>query len=71
MPNKFRTTAGAAKAVGISRATLQEWIASEKFDAPKLIAGVRLWTDVDVARLKRVKMKIYQEGHSRKPKSKR
>jgi len=68
MPNRFRTTAGAAKAAGISRATLQEWIASEKFKAPKMIAGVRLWTDADVARLKRVKQKIYQKGHSRNPK---
>lgn len=71
VPTKFRTTADAAKAVGISRATLQEWIRSEKIDAPKMIAGVRLWTDADVARLKRVKQKIYQEGHPRKPKRKR
>lgn len=66
MPIGLHTTGEAAKQAGISRATLQEWIASKKIKAPGLIGGVRLWADADVQRLKKVKKAIYQEGHPRK-----
>ncbi len=71
MPTGLRTTGEAAKEAGISRATLQEWIAAKKIKAPGLIGGVRLWADADVERLKKVKKAIYQEGHPRKPKRRR
>ncbi len=67
---KTYTTSEAADAVGITRATLQDWIKKEKFAAPKLQwlgkVGVRLWTASDVARLKAKKKEIYQEKQPRK-----
>ena len=70
MSPKTCTTAEAAEAVGITRATLQDWIKKGKFAAPKLQKlgniGVRLWTDSDVARLKATKKEIYQEKHPKK-----
>jgi excisionase family DNA binding protein len=63
MSPKERTTAEAAQAVGITRATLQVWIKRGKCRAPKTQLrdgrAVRLWTDSDVARLQAVKKKIY------------
>jgi excisionase family DNA binding protein len=65
MSAKTCTTAEAAKAVGITRATLQDWIKKGKFSAPKLQrlanSNVRLWTRSDVSRLKGTKKKIYQD----------
>ena len=65
------TTGDAAKATGISRATLQAWIAAGTVRAPKtqLVEGkaVRLWTDDDLERLGVVKTKIYRKGRGRKP----
>jgi excisionase family DNA binding protein len=62
MSPRIYTTQEAADAVGITRATLQDWIKKKKFaSAPKLQRfGVRLWTAADVARLKKVKKEIYQ-----------
>ena len=69
MSPKTCTTQEAADAVGITRATLQDWI-KKKVAAPKLQrlgkVGVRLWTSSDVARLKAVKKEIYQEKRPRK-----
>ena len=69
------TTREAAKATGISRATLQAWIAAGKVRAPKaqIINGVavRVWKKPDLKRLKAAKVKIYRKGRGRKPKSKR
>jgi predicted site-specific integrase-resolvase len=49
----------AARKAGISRATLQAWIASGKISAPdvQLVGGkaVRLWTAGDIARLTKFK----------------
>jgi excisionase family DNA binding protein len=68
-PGSF-TTSEAASKVGITRATLQDWIKKGKFAAPKLgrVGGikVRFWTASDVARLKAVKKEIYQEKRRRK-----
>jgi excisionase family DNA binding protein len=70
MSPKTYTTTEAAKAVGITRATLQDWIKKRKFAAPKLgrvgNISVRLWTASDVARLKTVKKEIYQEKRPKK-----
>ena len=68
------TTAGAAKAVGITRQTLQRWIRERKLKVPKPTLrngrGVRLWSDADVRRLAQVKMETYRKGRGRKPKPK-
>jgi len=70
MSPKSYTTREAADAVGITRATLQDWIKKRKFAAPKLKrlgnVGVRLWTASDVARLKAAKKEIYQEKRPKK-----
>jgi excisionase family DNA binding protein len=63
------TTAEAASNVGITRATLQDWIKKKKFAAPKLTmignGKVRLWSPSDVARLRATKEKIYQEKRTK------
>jgi excisionase family DNA binding protein len=70
MRPKTYTTVEAAKAVGITRATLQDWIKKKKFAAPRLQRlgniSVRLWTVSDVSRLKAVKNEIYQEKRPKK-----
>lgn len=68
------TTAKAAAAVGITRITLQRWIASGKVRAPRPTlrgsVGLRLWTSADIARLRKVKEEIYRKGRGRKPRAK-
>jgi excisionase family DNA binding protein len=53
MADKFYTTGQAAKAIGVSRQTLQTWIADGKIDAPKLLGTTRVWTEKQVDELKR------------------
>lgn len=69
------TTREAAAAVGITRVTLQRWIAAGKIRAPRARlrdgVGVRLWAEADVSRLRKVKALIYRKGRGRKPKPKR
>ena len=59
MAPKYLTTTEAAEAVGITRATLHEWIKRGRVRPPKLQLGnghaVRLWNESDVARLRAVK----------------
>lgn len=56
---KTCNTTQAARAAGVSRATLQSWISSGRIEAPELqIVGgkaVRLWKRGDIAKLKRFK----------------
>jgi DNA-binding transcriptional MerR regulator len=70
MSSKTYTTKQAADAVGITRATLQDWIKKRKFLPPELKrlgnVGARLWTTSDVARLKATKKEIYQEKRPKK-----
>jgi excisionase family DNA binding protein len=70
MASKTYTTKEAAESVGITRATLQDWIKKRKFTAPKLdrlgSVSARLWTWSDIARLKSVKNEIYQEKRTKK-----
>jgi excisionase family DNA binding protein len=46
------STGEAAKAIGVSRQTLQAWIDTRAISAPKLAKvgriSVRLWTDADI-----------------------
>lgn len=70
-PRTF-STGVAAKQVGITRATLQDWIKKGKFNAPPLATvgsiSVRLWSESDIARLKAVKAEIYVEKRPKKKK---
>ena len=75
MSPRTYTTREAAEDLGITRATLQEWIAAGKVkNLPKLWVkkglAVRVWTREDVARLRRVKEIIYRKGRGRKKKKK-
>jgi excisionase family DNA binding protein len=64
------TTAEAASKVGITRATLQDWIKKKKCAAPKLTSignsKMRLWNTSDIARLRATKRAIYQEKRQKK-----
>jgi predicted site-specific integrase-resolvase len=64
------TTREAARAVKISRASLQEWIRRGKIVAPsvRLIKGkaVRVWNASDIKKLHAVKSKIYGQGKGKR-----
>lgn len=54
------TTTAAAQKVGVTRATLQQWIKDGRLRAPAIQTRpgeppVRLWNDADLARIRRVK----------------
>jgi DNA-binding transcriptional MerR regulator len=68
MSPKHYTTQQAADAVGITRATLQDWIKKGKFEPPELqpIGNARVWTRSDIARLRKTKRVIYQEKRPKK-----
>jgi excisionase family DNA binding protein len=57
MAPKYLTTTEAAEAVGITRATIYDWIKRGRVRPPKLQVGngVRLWSESDVARLRAMK----------------
>jgi excisionase family DNA binding protein len=57
MADKFYTTGQAAAAIGVSRQTLQTWIADGKVDAPKIIGNTRVWSQSQVDELKRYRQK--------------
>jgi excisionase family DNA binding protein len=61
MSRRLYTTREVAKRAGVSRQTLQSWIAEEKVKAPAVLraAGVRLWTESDLARVLKVKPRNY------------
>jgi len=65
------TTTEAAEAVGIHRATLQEWIARGVVRVPRIVVrdghAVRLWSEADIERLRKKKDQIYRKGRGRKP----
>ena len=75
MKRALRTTEQAAEAVGVTRATLQEWIRAGKIAAPitQLRNGraVRLWSAREVQKVIKYKQENYRKGRGRKPKSKR
>ena len=68
----FYNTQQAAEAVGITRATLQAWIAKRKVKAPRTQLrdgrAVRLWTESDVSLLRQAKKRIYRKEMGRPPK---
>ncbi len=67
------STLEAAKKGGVSKATLERWLAQGKIKAPKpLRVGqkvFRLWTDQDIERVRRHKKKTYWKGRGPKPKA--
>jgi excisionase family DNA binding protein len=70
--SKTFTTGQAAKQIGVSRQTLQNWIAAGVIVAPKLIgadnATLRLWTKADIERVGKFKGTL-PTGRPRKKKS--
>jgi DNA-binding transcriptional MerR regulator len=71
MPARLYTTREVAKRAGISRQTLQSWIVEEKVKAPAVLraAGVRLWTESDLARVLKVKPRNYPRRAKAKSRS--
>jgi DNA-binding transcriptional MerR regulator len=61
MSARLYTTREVARRAGISRQTLQTWIAGRKVKAPAVLrtAGVRLWTETDLAQVLKVKPRNY------------
>ena len=57
MAEKFYTTGQAAAAIGVSRQTLQTWIAAGKIKAPKVIGSTRVWSEAQVKELRRANPK--------------
>ncbi len=74
MKSKVYTSRQAAEGLGIALMTLQRWIKARKVKAPRLTVraghAVRLWTQKDLARLRKVKEEIYHRGGGRKKKAK-
>ena len=72
MAPKTYTTAEVAEKIGVSRQTIQTWIAKSHIDAPKAfrIGGVtvRLWKATDIQRLKKFKGTLKRGGYHRKKK---
>jgi DNA-binding transcriptional MerR regulator len=70
MAPEMCSTSEAASRVGITRATLQDWIKKKKFAPPKLSRvgniKVRLWSASDIARLRVTKKDIYQQKRTKK-----
>lgn len=75
MSPKLYTTREAAAAVGITRATVQAWIAAKKIRPPKAtVLGnltVRMWGVADVNMLREAKKRLYGKGRGRKPSPRR
>ena len=77
MSSKLLSTVEAAKAVGVSRPTLQYWIKEGKIKAPKTKLrngiAVRLWTTAHIERARNLKaeLKPGPQPKSVKPRGKR
>jgi predicted site-specific integrase-resolvase len=64
------STRDVVSGLGISRATLERWLASGKLKGPKTIrfgkSEFRSWTIADVERLRKYKAAHYRKGRGRK-----
>jgi predicted site-specific integrase-resolvase len=64
------STKGVAVRVGISRVTLQRWLLSGKLNEPERLkiggVDVRIWTELDLERVRRYKEAHYRKGRGRK-----
>jgi len=69
------STSEVAKKAGISKATLERWLAQGKVERPKSLRigqkQFRKWTDADVRNIRKHKQENYRKGRGRKPKPKR
>lgn len=69
------STADVAKQVGISRVTLERWLAKRKVPSPKTVHygknEFRDWTAKDVERVRKYKQENYRKGRGLKAKPKR
>src|SRR3989441_9308263 len=69
-----RSTKEVAQIVGISRSTLERWLAGGKVPMPKkILVGTRvsrIWTSREIERVEQYKAKFYGKGRGRKPKPK-
>ncbi len=61
--------------VGVHKLTVLRWLYSGKIPEPKHLGNggidIRIWTDRDVARVRKYKEKFYRKGRGPKPKAKR
>ncbi len=64
------STTKAARLTGIGQATLQRWVKTRKLKVPKLtrVGGVpvRLWSEREVARIRRHKERFFGQGKGRR-----
>ena len=71
---KRSTTVEAAAAADVPRATLQHWIKNKEITAPavRLIGGraVRLWTEAQIERIRRLKGTLKSGPKKQRPKRK-
>jgi predicted site-specific integrase-resolvase len=67
---KALNTHQAAKAAGIAVMTLHRWVAAGRLKPPQLSVrnnrAVRLWSNADLSKLRRLKQEIYCKGRGRK-----
>jgi excisionase family DNA binding protein len=71
---KLYTTREVAEALGITRATLQTWIATGQIKAPRLERpgmGVRLWSQADVEGVRAYKKEFFRKGRGAAPSGER
>jgi excisionase family DNA binding protein len=70
MSARVYSTGDAAKQIGVSRQTLQAWIAAGKISAPKPIgvanATIRLWTKGDIEKARKFKGTLRPGPRSKK-----
>ncbi|MCH9036211.1 MAG: MerR family transcriptional regulator [Chloroflexi bacterium] len=68
------STIEVAKTVGVSKSTLERWLAEGSVKRPRPIRlgqrAFRLWTNQDIQRVKKYKKESYRKGRGRKPKAK-
>jgi excisionase family DNA binding protein len=69
------STQQVARQLGISRVTLERWLAKGDLKPPQMISfgmsKFRNWTASDIERVRKYKRKNYRKGRGRKAKSKR
>lgn len=69
------STQEVALKVGISKVTLERWLATGKIASPKKIrigrSVFRNWSERDVENIRKYKQHNYRKGRGRKPKSRR
>jgi DNA-binding transcriptional MerR regulator len=69
------STSKVAKILGVDKATLLRWLRSGKIPEPRRLTNggvnARVWSDRDVERARKYKLRNYRKGRGRKAKPKR